>query len=412
MLDLVRLHKHIQALDEGDEAARRQAIQSLKLYEGQEWATAPAKVIHSLVTSLQTQLLSRRKVPSIRQDLATILGNVGRRAEPAIPQLLELLQEEVPDGIREAAATALAKIGQDATGTIQYRLQTALVNLWLSSPQSQKSQVQVALALCKLNIEAKGLVRFLTSTLVAGQDTSRRKCVAAALAWCNKNEVDVVPALLAAALDDKDEEVRQRAAAGLDQLRLSHDKAIHLCTKQLKESSYAETALRKSGQPAVAALIEVLRTAESTTRAKAARILGSFGELAVDAVPALTAALHDEDLDVRLAAAKGLWNVTKNADVVVPVLVDLLKDKWAAAFEVEESRRRFLQSVLESLGRIGPPAKAAVSTLSTIAKHKNRHISESAVYALRQIAPAVTNKAERVRTGWQPLAGRPSKTKA
>ena len=70
--------------------------------------------------------------------------------------------------------------------------------------------------------------------------------------------------------------------------------------------------------------------------------------------------LKDKDLNVRLAGAKAFWHVTKNADVAIPVLVDLLDEERLAAFEEGEAQRRFVQSVIESLGRIGPPAKAAV----------------------------------------------------
>jgi HEAT repeat protein len=244
-----------------------------------------------------------------------------------------------------------------------------------------------------LKLSASGLLTYLTGILVASQDASLRKLAAEGLAWCHKNDLDVVPALLTAALHDKDEEVRQKAEAGLDHLRLSHDKAFDLCSTQLKESSYAERALRSGSQPAVPALIKALGIKESTTREKAARILGGFGELAVEAVSALTSTLNDRNLDVRLAAAKGLWNITKTADAAVPVLIDLLDEKWAADFEAGESRRRFLQSVIESLGRIGPPAKAALPALTKRTKDNNRHISESALKAVKEIAPSVANKA-------------------
>ena len=107
----------------------------------------------------------------------------------------------------------------------------------------------------------------------------------------------------------------------------------------------------------------------------------------------LTTALRDSDRDVRLAAAKGLWNVTKTADVVVPALIELLKVKHAADLEAGEARRRFLQTVMEALGRIGPPATAAMSALTAMTKDNNRHIRESALSALQKIAPAVANKA-------------------
>ena len=109
-------------------------------------------------------------------------------------------------------------------------------------------------------------------------------------------------------------------------------------------------------------------------------------------MPALTAALRDKNLDVRLAAAKGLWNIAKNAAAAVPVLVDLLKETSAAASEGSESRRRYLQTVIEALGRIGPPASEAVPALVAITKDKNRHISESALCALKAIAPTIVKK--------------------
>ncbi len=105
--------------------------------------------------------------------------------------------------------------------------------------------------------------------------------------------------------------------------------------------------------------------------------------------------MHDNDLDVRLAAVKGLWNITKTADVVVPALVDLLQvQKRAADLEAGETRRRFLQTVMEALRRIGPSATAAVSALTAMTKDNNRHIRESALSALQMIAPAVASKAE------------------
>jgi HEAT repeat protein len=139
-------------------------------------------------------------------------------------------------------------------------------------------------------------------------------------------------------------------------------------------------------------LIEALDMEEASAREKAARTLGGMGEAAAAAVPALTKVLADKNLEVRLAAAKGMWNITKNAELVVPVLADLLKGKWSSAPDVSEERRRFLQSVIESLCRIGPPAKAAVAALHDKAKDDNRLIRESAQRALREIAPEPVKK--------------------
>jgi HEAT repeat protein len=388
MLDMQQMHQHIQAWDSGNDASRRRILQSLKNLEEKDWAGVPVKGVHALVESFRQHLQSQA---FMRQEVVTILGNIGPRSEPTVPILIELLDEGNPDAIREAAATALGKIGAEGKSPDQ-KVRAALINLWLSPGNTQNSQVRLGKTLCKLRIDAAGLSRFLTSILAANQDASLRTAAAEALAWCNKNEPDVVPALLSAALNDRHEAVRQRAQASLDQLRLSHEKAIALCAKQLKESPYAETALRKSGPLAVPALIEALNDQEPGTREKATRILSGLGEAAVAAVPALTTGLQDRDFELRLAAAKALWNITKKADVVVPVLVTLLEKGWAAPQVANETRRRFLQSVMETLQRIGPPAHAAVSALADKAKDKNRLVSESALTALKVIAPTMTVK--------------------
>jgi HEAT repeat protein len=161
-----------------------------------------------------------------------------------------------------------------------------------------------------------------------------------------------------------------------------------LCAKQLKDSFYAEQALRLGGQLSVAGLIEALKAGERTAREKALRILSSLGEVAAEAVPELTKLLHHKDLEARLAAAKSLWNITKKAEAIVPALIDLLEEARRSGPEADEERRRLLQTIMEALRRIGPAASGAAPALMAIAKDKNRHVSESAVSALREIAPA------------------------
>lgn len=420
MLDIRQLQKHILALEDGDDTSRRQALQSLRDHNEQEWATLPDSVIHALVKTLKDQLLSVTKQPLVQKEIATILGNVGARSRSVLPQLIDLLHDGVPDHVREVAVTAIGRYGKEAKnavdplvqllsttrpalsaqairalgnlGCADERVRSALVNLWLSPLQHQNAKAQVAIALCKLHIPAQNLLGTLAKALVASQDANLRQAAAEALAWCSKNDPDVVPALLTASLSDKKDEVRQMAQAGLDRMGLSHEQAAELCSRQLGTSTYAEVALGKSGQLAVASLIEALGSEDPAIRVKAARTLGFLGEVAAEATSALTSAFQDNNLDVRLAAAKGLWNITKTADVVVPALVDLLEVTEVADLGADETRRMFIQTIMEALSRIGPPAKAAVSALTVWAKDQNRHIREAAVTALQNIAPTVANK--------------------
>ncbi len=421
MLDLGQIRKDLQTLNHGDDAASRLVLQSLKAYKEDEWASGPPETVQNMIEALRRQLSSHQllkgtKQPSIHKDVAIILGNMGPRSTAAIPQLMELLQTGIPDPVREAAVTALGKIGREAKvavhdlialtngrtslsiqairalgdiGCADQRVRTALTGHWFSPTQTQTSQVQVAFALCKLKIDAQDLPGVLTTTLMSSQDAALRKSAAEALAWRNKEETDVVPALLAASLSDKNEDVQLMAKTGLEQMKLSQEKAIPVCARQLKESTYAEAALRKSGALAVPALIDALKAPDPGTRVKAARILATLGELGVGAVAGLTAALKDKDPEVRLAAAKGLWNVSKLADLAVPVLVNLLEEKPRGPDpDGGETRRKFLQTVIEALWRIGPPASAAVPALLDKAKDKNRLVSESAREAIKKIEPS------------------------
>jgi HEAT repeat protein len=135
------------------------------------------------------------------------------------------------------------------------------------------------------------------------------------------------------------------------------------------------------------ALIEALDSDDGGVQVKAGRTLGCLGTLGAAAVPALKALLNAKDREVRLAAAKALWNITNNAEVVVPTLVSLLDISWTADADSSEARRKFLQTVMEALCRIGPPAKSAKPALLRKTTDKCRHISASARNSLRSIEP-------------------------
>src|SRR6266446_5809551 len=292
MLDVHQIKAHIQALRADDDTTRREAVRSLKQTTAQEWETHPVEVIQPLVTALQQQLGRRstvngRGLPLLRQEASVILGNIGVRSEAAIPQLIELLGQGEVHAVQEAAVTALGLIGSKARpavdsllaliggdcgdplaarivralgdiGCADQRVRAALVNVWVTPGHSAACREQVALALCKLNIDAPLLMLSLTKTLVTGSHLAPRKLAAEALAWCNKSAPGAVPALVGA-LYDLDEDVIKLAEKGLERMRLSHAKAIQICVDQLEDCLYAETALRKAGAAAVAPLTEAVQ---------------------------------------------------------------------------------------------------------------------------------------------------------
>jgi HEAT repeat protein len=420
MLDLSQLRRHTEALTGGDKSTRQEAVRSLKTQEEQDWVSAPADILGPLVEALRGQLVERGGGPSpfgfpphFRQDVATVLGNIGPRSAPAVPQLAELLKKGQGEAVREATAVALGKVGTKARGAVPDLIQvlqsecrgtlaarvawalgaigcaddtvrSALVTLWLYPGEASKGPA--AVALCRLGCDAPGLLPYLTDTVVAHRDVTLRRAAAEALGWRDPEEPGVVPAL-AVALNDDEEAVRHQAEAGLRRMHVSQEKALQFCGQQLKDSSCAETALARFGPHALPALLKALGAADATTRATAARTLSCIGEAAAPAVPALSEALRDGAAEVGLAAAKAVWNITAQSEEVVPALAQLLKRKCPPASDTGDVRRRFLQGVIEALGRIGTPAATALPLLLEKARDENRHVRESAVRAIRQIDP-------------------------
>jgi hypothetical protein len=314
------------------------------------------------------------------------LGDIGKDSAPAIGHLVQLLATSRP-ALSIQVIRALGNIG-----IADDEVRSVLLSRWATRLQEQNGKEQVAIALCKLHIHPDNLLCTLTANLMASHHADERKTAAAALAWCDMDEIDVVPALLKASLSDTNGEVRETAQSGLDRMGLSHKQAIDLCARQLGISLYAEAALKKSGSLATAVLIEALASDESMVRVKAMRALECLGEAAADAIPALTKAALDKDLDIRLAALKALWSTSKSEDRVVPELIKLLDANTVARLTDSETRRRFLQTVMEALRRIGPPARAAISALTTMTKDDNRHVRESAAITLQKILPAAVGK--------------------
>jgi HEAT repeat protein len=159
-----------------------------------------------------------------------------------------------------------------------------------------------------------------------------------------------------------------------------------MCCEQLPGCALARTALRKCGAAALPSLIATLKSKDAQVREQAAQTIGAIGEPAAPAAEPLSALHKDKENAVRLAAAKALWAITKQPDLVVPVLASLLKTNGVPNDDDGELRRRFLQTVIEALGRIGPVAKTAMPALKVTMKDNNRLIRESAERAFKAIA--------------------------
>jgi HEAT repeat protein len=163
------------------------------------------------------------------------------------------------------------------------------------------------------------------------------------------------PALVAA-LTDPDAHVRAVAAEALGAIHPKDPAVVAALTERLKtdDARHAARALASfgtEGQAAGPALIELLHHADPAERWSAAWALGRLR--VGDAVGPLTAALKDEDAEVREHAAEALGDIGPASAPAVGALTAALKDP---NFRVRRDAAR-------SLSQIGPPAAPAVPAL-------------------------------------------------
>ncbi len=137
-------------------------------------------------------------------------------------------------------------------------------------------------------------------------------------------------------------------------------------------------------------LVEDLGRQDPRARASGARGLAVKGDRAAAAVPALAAALEDEDHLVRLEVARALRAIAPRTLDAIPALVRALDDRFSDV-RVE---------CAHALGGIGPEAKDAVPALTRLLG--DRHARKAAAWALGNIGPAARDALvplERARDG-------------
>jgi HEAT repeat protein len=115
------------------------------------------------------------------------------------------------------------------------------------------------------------------------------------------------------------------------------------------------------------------------TRKQAAEAVADLGPAFRDAAAELEDVLRDKNPDVRLSAAGAMWRVSQDANVVVPVLLDLLKP--AQTLYV---RHRALHLLKE----MGPAAREARSALREMRTDPDPSLCQQAAEIVRRLNAA------------------------
>jgi HEAT repeat protein len=118
---------------------------------------------------------------------------------------------------------------------------------------------------------------------------------------------------------------------------------------------------------------------KSETTALGTHILASVGSPAASAVPVLTDLLHAPPPVDELGAAVAVWRITGDASTALPGLLKWSGYGWYKA--------------IDTLGEMGPAAKAAVPLLLPMAKGGDSLRQRSASAALKRIDPEAAAKA-------------------
>jgi HEAT repeat protein len=302
----------------------------------------------------------RHKDPRVRAWAVKMLGVAGPQAEPAVPALLDLFdnQPSEPNPGRNDVGDALRRIGQKAIPHLVKGLKDA------------RPQVRATCA-AVLGSHGDRADAFLNELIEALQDKDWgvRMRAAWALQSCGVKAKGAVPSLVKA-LREENEKVAAAAARTLTYLGPDAEVAIPdlIQALRLESAQVAAEVARTLGsfgykpEKVIPALIEALRDERSQVAGAAARSLGKFGPLARDAVPALLKAAKVKDSHLREEVFGALGQVGPAAGMAAPFLIDALQDKEYVAQR---------SSIASALSDLGPAADPAIPVLIAGLKHKS-----------------------------------------
>lgn len=224
--------------------------------------------------------LSKDEKVGNRKNAARELGQLGARAEKAVPSLVKALEDN-DVAVRDEVEVALSKIGEVAVPGL------------LDGLKNEDQFVRVRIVTILGNIGPAAGKRALDALETASTKDSSSFVKEAAEKAAFRVKVDAKT--LVALLKDKDESQRLYAVKGLGIL--------------------GPTLAKTNG---IKALADTLKDKNKEVRREAAKTLGTLGKDALPALPNLAAALNDADPDVRLNAINAIGEFGADARAAIP----------------------------------------------------------------------------------------------
>jgi HEAT repeat protein len=349
----------------------------------------------------------------VRENAIFALNRVSPELEPLFPELVRLLADE-KSAVRAAAADSLVRSGEKAVPAVcaavespavvarreaaiilrrlQTRHETAIAaarKLWQDADATVRIEAFQTLAamdaakiddallavregstfliecglgaIGRCGAEAESALPQLAQLLSAGRPEVRLAAIRSAT-QLGRVAHPLVPNLTAR-LAEHNAAIRQAAVEALVSVGADKELIVPVLSTMLLEfeTAFFAAALLRNLEPdevarSLVPLAKELQASNVFARRTAAAALAGFGPTTRAMLPALIAALEDEDEVVRHYAAFAVGGNGPAAAAAAPALVRLLMHKSAA-------RRSDTSTAVWAVGEIGPAAEAAVPLL-------------------------------------------------
>jgi HEAT repeat protein len=327
---------------------------SVKAREWAGFALAAAGPTDPQVPRALLQAMQEDASETVRISTADALSSMKPKPRAVIPELKQLLRHDSA-GMRGNAVQALAAIEEANTVT------PILMSFLGDEDASVRETIAWNLALSPVVVvpELRDALTNKNPAVRSGALLALGKCARLDKEMDTPVIKDLLPRIMAL-LRDKETVVRQNAA-----------ETLYLFASTRRRSFIGRSEIAT----AIPALIAALKDQDSTVRRWSVIALGEIGPEAKSAIAGLTNTLQDLNSPVRQAAAAALGRIGPKAKSAVPMLIVALKDpdssvRWAAA---------------SGLAEIGPDAREALPALREAARSENRDLQQQAANAVKNI---------------------------
>ena len=325
----------------------------------------------------------------VRSAAASALGDIGPKARVAVPALINGLNDPL-NHVQTGCVIGLKGAAQDSPEVMP------VFRKLLSDPDSN-IRSWTAMALGGMTVEQGTAIKYLVETLQNedGTNGTVRGSAVASLGRIGPAASSAVPQLLnLLEREEQRADIRHseincwKILEALEKMGPAARAAVPMLTNHIKSanpmisalSARALWAIEPHNPFSIPCLMEKLAhggdNAQSSAKYWALRALAKIGPEARAALPLVRNCLGQEADQKQMAAAVAAWRLDPSG----PPPIDLLEKIFHSPVHMGYRR-----TAIELLGDLGPPARAAIPTITEATKEPDELMREDARAALIQV---------------------------